>query len=83
MTPAACISAIPKSTGHSLRHPTALPPIPHSSLCTPDRFVGDHEPTLDELLDDPIMARLLACDGIDMRDLLTLVAKTRTALKRG
>jgi hypothetical protein len=44
------------------------------------RFAGNTEPSIAELLGDPIMARILASDGIAKEDLATLVARMRERL---
>lgn len=82
MTYTECTTAIAAATGHSQRQGFALPPLFQASPCRPDRFVGAREPTLDDLLDDPILGRLLASDGVTMNELLLVVARARTALER-
>ena len=41
------------------------------------------EPALDELLSDPIMDRLLRCDGLTRRDVLQAVEAARENLRAG
>ncbi len=41
------------------------------------------EPTLHEMLGDPIMQRLMTSDGITKSQLLTLVAAARSRLRKG
>lgn len=43
-----------------------------------DRFAG--EPTLDELLSDPVIRRVMEADGIDRRGLCRILAKAAGAL---
>jgi hypothetical protein len=83
MMSAACKSPIATAIEHSIRAFLVLPPIQQSAKRAPDRFTGNQEPRLDELLEDPILGQLLASDGVAMDDLLTLVGTVQTALKRG
>ncbi|MDR3437984.1 hypothetical protein [Telmatospirillum sp.] len=48
----------------------------------PDFFTGCQEPTLGDLICDPIFERLLASDGIRIGDVLDLIAETQIALTR-
>lgn len=82
MTPAACKSSLATVIEHSMRALPVLPPFPRTATCTPERFVGAHEPTLAELLDDPILERLLISDGVMMGELLAVIADARKALTR-
>ncbi len=82
MMSAACKSSAATATDYPMRALPALPPLRRNATCAPERFVGAQEPTLAELLDDPILARLLASDGIVMDELLVVVAKARRALER-
>jgi len=43
-----------------------------------DRFAG--EPTLDEMLSDPIIRRVMRADGIDMRRLCEILVKAASAV---
>lgn len=45
------------------------------------RFSGNDEPSMSELLGDPMMARMLASDGVAKEDLATLVARVREQLR--
>lgn len=80
MTPSECKPAVATFSGHSERHLSVLSPLFYSAPCSPDLFVGSHEPTLNELLDDPILDRLLASDGVARATLLSLIAEARKAL---
>ncbi len=82
MTPAACEFSAASAIERSMRALPVLPPRRHNARCVPERFVGGHEPTIDELLGDPILERLLASDGLRMGELLVLIAEMRQALKR-
>jgi len=44
-------------------------------------FVGQKEPSLGEVMDDPITRRLMASDGVRMDHLLDLVATARASLR--
>lgn len=75
---------------HLARRSTAYPHLPmHLQNCAwgpcflngdGRRFSGNDEPSMAELLGDPMMARLLASDGVASEDLATLVARTRERL---
>jgi|tagenome__1003787_1003787.scaffolds.fasta_scaffold20117898_2 hypothetical protein len=39
------------------------------------------EPTLDEMLSDPVIEAVMAADGVDAGDVETLVRRVRTARK--
>ena len=80
MMPAARISAV-ATADYPMRALPVLPPLHRTAPCAPERFVGGQEPTLDELLSDPIVARLLASDRIMMGELLDLVTEVQEALK--
>jgi hypothetical protein len=82
MMPAACSSSIATAIELSMRALPVLPPIRRSAKCAAERFAGGQEPTLDELLSDPILGRLIASDGVVMDDLLALVGDVRKALAR-
>jgi hypothetical protein len=82
MMPAARNSSVATAADYPMRALPALPTLRLHSPCAPERFVGGQEPSLDELLGDPIVARLLASDRIMMGELLDLVSDVREALKR-
>lgn len=42
---------------------------------------GGVEPAIDDLLDDPVMAAIMRCDGVSAADLRALLAKVRHDLK--
>ena len=44
-------------------------------------FVGNAEPTLDEMMADPIMHGMMACDGVAADSLLGLIDEVRTRLR--
>ena len=44
-------------------------------------FVGNAEPTLDEIMADPIMRGLMACDGVAADSLLGLIDVVRNRLR--
>ena len=44
-------------------------------------FVGNAEPSLDELMADPVMRGMMACDGVAADSLLGLIAEVRTRLR--
>ncbi|TCS63653.1 hypothetical protein [Varunaivibrio sulfuroxidans] len=46
------------------------------------RFVG-LEPSLDEVLGDPITHKLMASDGVDLSELTGLIAQSRRNLRVG
>jgi hypothetical protein len=48
----------------------------------PTIHADDPEPSLDELLRDPVFQGLLRSDGVTKADLLTLVSATRRRLMR-
>lgn len=82
MTPAAGTPSIATALEHAMRVLPVLPPIRHAAKCALERFSGGQEPPLDELLDDPILERLMASDGVAMSDLLALVRDVGKALRR-
>jgi len=43
-----------------------------------DRFIG--EPTLDEILSDPVVRSIMKADGIEMRRLCEILVKAASAL---
>lgn len=43
-------------------------------------FIGNAEPSLDELMDDPIMRGLMACDGVAPDSLRVLIDAVRIRL---
>jgi len=47
----------------------------------PDQ-AGFTEPTLSELLEDPVIRRLMTSDGVDLRELRTLLTDLRVRLAR-
>ena len=47
----------------------------------PDQ-AGFTEPTLSELLEDPVIRRLMTSDGVDLRELRTLLTDLRARLAR-
>jgi hypothetical protein len=49
----------------------------------PTIHAADPEPSLDELLRDPVLQGLLRSDGISRNDILTLAAITRQRLNGG
>ncbi len=53
---------------------------PRSADCEGRRFCGNDEPSLAELLGDPMMARLIASDGVAHEDLTSLVDSVRSRL---
>lgn len=75
---------------HLARRPSALSPLSmslHNCAWGPRaldgdgrRFSGTDEPSVAELLGDPMMARMLASDGVAKEDLATLVARVRERL---
>ena len=75
---------------HLARRPSALSPLSmslHNCAWGPrqfdgdgKRFSGNDEPSVAELLGDPMMARVLASDGVAKEDLATLVARVRERL---
>jgi hypothetical protein len=82
MTPAACNASATSSTDYAMPALPVFPPIRQAAKWSAERFAGSREPSLDELLDDPIVARLMASDRIAMDDLLALVGDVRKALAR-
>lgn len=44
-------------------------------------FVGNAEPSLDEMMSDPIMRGMMACDGVAADSLLGLIDEVRTRLR--
>lgn len=82
MMPAACKTSVATVMDYPMRALPVLPPLSRHAPCAPERFVGGQEPSLDELLGDPIVARLLASDRIMMGELLDLVSEVREALNR-
>lgn len=46
------------------------------------RFVGSEEPPLPELMDDPVLRRLMASDGVRLDHLVALIADARLKLAR-
>ena len=46
----------------------------------PDRFAGRHEPRIDEMLADPVLAHVMKSDGIAPDHLRLLIAETRARL---
>lgn len=42
---------------------------------------GTYEPLLADVLDDPDIRRLMACDGVAMTDLVALIGRTRKRLQ--
>ncbi|MBF0269493.1 MAG: hypothetical protein HQL44_12975 [Alphaproteobacteria bacterium] len=76
---------------HLARRSPALSPLsmslqncawgPHSLSGEGRRFSGNDEPSMAEVLGDPMMARMLASDGIAQEDLATLVARVRDQLR--
>jgi len=43
-------------------------------------FMGNVEPPLDEMIDDDVIRRVMARDGVAVDDLLSLIAEVRTRL---
>ena len=82
MTPTACKQSAATVIEHALRCLPALPAVRQSAKNAADRFSQGVEPPLSELLDDPILGRLMRRDGVDMDDLLVLIADVRKALAR-
>ncbi|MBI5120323.1 MAG: hypothetical protein HZA67_04915 [Rhodospirillales bacterium] len=76
---------------HLARRPSALSPLsmtlhncawgPRSHEGDGRRFSGNDEPSMAELLGDPMMSRMLASDGVAKEDLATLVARVREQLR--
>ncbi|MTJ83354.1 MAG: hypothetical protein F8N37_20390 [Telmatospirillum sp.] len=81
MMPAACHSSA-TTVERSIRVMTYLSPSGHRRQMNADLYVGNREPSLDELLTDPIMTRLLARDGITMADLFEVIADAKDRLAR-
>ncbi len=79
MLTGACKSAA-NTVERSNRALAFLPAVLAAAPCRPDHFAGGVEPTLAELIADPIFARLLDSDNVRMADLLTLIARTQAAL---
>ncbi len=46
----------------------------------PTRFVARGEPALSELLDDPVMLRLLLSDGVNRDHLMQVISDARNRL---
>jgi hypothetical protein len=46
-------------------------------------FSGREEPTLQDLMDDPILLRLMASDGVRSEHLLAMIANLRARLGTG
>ena len=44
-------------------------------------FIGNAEPSLDEMMADPIMHGMMACDGVAADSLLGLIDEVRTRLR--
>ena len=44
-------------------------------------FVGNAEPSLNEIMNDPIMRGMMACDGVAADSLLGLIDEVRTRLR--
>jgi hypothetical protein len=82
MSPAACKLASATATEYPMRSLPSLPPVHRGTWRAADRFAGGLEPSISELLEDPILERLLARDGLSMEDLLCVIAAARTMLKR-
>jgi len=45
-------------------------------------FRANDEPTVEELLADPIASLLMARDGVQSHEVLAIIDRTRTALRR-
>lgn len=45
------------------------------------RYVGNDEPKVSDVMSDPLVARLLASDGVAKEDLATLVERVRHQLE--
>jgi len=56
---------------------------PKSDRTTVNEPPSMDEPTLHEMLHDPIMQRLMTSDGITKNQLLSLVAAARSRLREG
>jgi hypothetical protein len=67
---------------HAIRTFPTLPAISQSTKCRADRFAQGSEPSLSELLADPVLERLMARDRVKMEDLLTLIAEVKMSLSR-
>jgi len=44
------------------------------------RYQAQEEPSLMELVEDPLMRRLMASDGVPLESLMTLISETRSRL---
>ncbi len=56
----------------------AMPGMPRPAAA--GRFSGRDEPRLQEILDDPIIHRLMASDGVPLDHLLGIIAEARRRL---
>ena len=66
-----------------LRFNSARPPAPHANGWRPRRiwsFGSAEEPTLSELMDDPIFGHLLNSDGLKQEHVETLISEMRYKL---
>lgn len=59
-----------------------LPPLPRGGRSDGDRYRGTEEPRLSDILQDPVLGRLLASDGVKHDHLLDLIRTTRARLAR-
>lgn len=58
----------------------SLPPLPERFRARPDRFAANEEPSLDDLLSDPLTASIMVSDGVRHERLVHLIAETRARL---
>ena len=59
----------------------AWPPLGRARRAT-RQFVGPEEPRLEELLADPMVARLMCADGVGYEELAALISEAREKLSR-
>ncbi|MDR3440217.1 hypothetical protein [Telmatospirillum sp.] len=58
----------------------SLPPLPRGGRGDGNGFRGAEEPTLSDILQDPVFHRILASDGVKQDHLLALIDTIRSRL---
>ena len=69
----------PKSVA-SVRMSTAFSALPSTTRCAAHQFAGREEPPLAEMMEDPIVRRLLASDGVRHETLMAVIAQAKARL---
>lgn len=55
----------------------------HDQATAPEKFYTEREPTLEELLEDPVIRLMMQSDGVRIEDLTSFLANIRTRLLAG